>query len=102
MVKAEEATEGDWIGAFVEIPKDTCLLSYARVSSTIEDVDMAIYADDGTLQPVTYVIAPAVAPAVYAIDLALVRADDTVLGQTVCRATTSPGLSSSAVCDPVN
>jgi hypothetical protein len=48
MVTADEATEGDWRGAFVDVPKDACLLGYARVSSTIEDVDMAVYADDGT------------------------------------------------------
>lgn len=48
MVKADEASEGDWAGGFVDVPTDACLLGYARVSSTIEDVDMAIYADDGT------------------------------------------------------
>ena len=48
MVTAGEASEGDWEGAFVDVPRDSCLLGYARVSSTIEDVDLAIYADDGT------------------------------------------------------
>lgn len=48
MVRADEATEGDWLGAFVDVPKGVCLLSYARASSTIDDVDMAVFADDGT------------------------------------------------------
>ena len=46
-------------------------------------------------------VAPAVAPASYAIDVALIRADDTVLGQTSCGADTSPGRTSTAVCKPL-
>jgi hypothetical protein len=47
MVTADEATENDWVGAFVDVPHDECLLGYARASSTIDDVDLAVYADDG-------------------------------------------------------
>lgn len=47
MVTADEATEGEWIGAFVEVPKDACVLTYARASATVDDIDMALYADDG-------------------------------------------------------
>jgi len=47
MVTADEANENDWVGAFVDVPRDECLLGYARASSTIDDVDLAVYADDG-------------------------------------------------------
>jgi hypothetical protein len=46
-------------------------------------------------------IAPVVAPATYGIEVALLRADGSVLGQTTCSADTSPGLISSAVCRPL-
>ncbi len=48
MLTSQEAIEGDWAGAFVDVTADTCLLGYARVSATIEDVDMAVYAEDGS------------------------------------------------------
>lgn len=40
-------TDGDRIGAFVEIPEDLCLLAYARGSGGIDDLDMYAFADDG-------------------------------------------------------
>lgn len=49
----------------------------------------------------TITISPAVAPASYVIQVALLRSDGTVLGQTTCGAETSPGLTSSAVCQPL-
>lgn len=55
----------------------------------------------GSAEPLTVRITPAVAPASYVIDVELLRADGTVLGRTTCGAETSPGLSSSAVCKPL-
>lgn len=53
------------------------------------------------VEPVTIAISPAVAPSRYLIEVALLRSDDSVFGQTTCTADTSPGLSSSAVCQPI-
>ena len=53
------------------------------------------------VEPVTIMISPAVAPAAYSIEIALLRADGSALGQTMCSAQTSPGLTSSAVCQPL-
>lgn len=50
----------------------------------------------------TVSISPAVAPASYSIAVALLRADGTVAGQTTCGADTSPGLTSSAICQPIH
>ncbi len=50
----------------------------------------------------TITLSPAVAPASYAIAVALLRSDGTVLGQTTCGADTSPGLISTATCQPVH
>ena len=51
--------------------------------------------------PVTVQISPAVAPATYEFEVAPLRADGSVLGQTTCKATTSPGVGSSAECAPL-
>ncbi|MFO0592617.1 MAG: hypothetical protein U0441_34050 [Polyangiaceae bacterium] len=48
LVAADIASEGDRLGAFVEIPADQCLVAYARPSPTISDVDLFAYEDDGT------------------------------------------------------
>jgi hypothetical protein len=53
------------------------------------------------VEPVTISISPAVAPASYLIEVALLRDDGSVLGQTTCSAETSPGLLSAAVCQPI-
>ena len=53
------------------------------------------------LQPFTITVSPAVAPASYVIEVALLRPDGSVLGQTTCGAETSPGLTSTAVCKPI-
>ena len=50
----------------------------------------------------TVSISPAAAPASYSIEVALLRADGTVVGQTTCGADTSPGLTSSAICQPIH
>ncbi|MDP9149187.1 MAG: hypothetical protein M3O36_04495, partial [Myxococcota bacterium] len=48
LVSSAEAVPNDWVGGFVDVPSDACLLGYARGSSSIEDVDVAIYSDEGT------------------------------------------------------
>jgi hypothetical protein len=49
----------------------------------------------------TITITPAVAPASYVIQVALLRSDGTLAGETTCGAETSPGLTSSATCQPL-
>ncbi len=39
--------EGERLGAFVEIPEDMCLLAYARASSSVDDIDVVIFAEEG-------------------------------------------------------
>jgi hypothetical protein len=48
LVAAAEALDNGWVGGFVDVPRDDCLLGYARGSSSIDDVDVAIYSEDGT------------------------------------------------------
>jgi hypothetical protein len=48
MVSSAEAIENDWVGAFVDVPGDDCVLVYARGSQSIEDVDVAVYSEEGT------------------------------------------------------
>ena len=48
LVTSAEAVDNEWVGGFVDVPKEDCLLGYARGSSSIEDVDVAIYSDEGT------------------------------------------------------
>ncbi len=48
LVSSTEAIENDWIGGFVDVPRDDCLLGYARAAPSIEDVDVAIYSEEGT------------------------------------------------------
>jgi hypothetical protein len=48
LVTSAEASDNEWVGGFVDVPKDDCLLGYARGSTSIEDVDVAIYSDEGT------------------------------------------------------
>lgn len=55
----------------------------------------------GGLQPFVITVSPAAAPASYAFELALLRSDGTVFATTTCRADTSPGLTSTAACKPV-
>jgi hypothetical protein len=47
VVIAGPMSEGERVGAFVEIPKDVCLLAYARSSGALEDIDLAAFADEG-------------------------------------------------------
>lgn len=39
--------EGERLGAFVEVPRDSCLLAYGRASASLEDIDLAAFADEG-------------------------------------------------------
>lgn len=48
MISSSEAIENDWLGGFVDVPREDCLLGYARASSSIDDVDVAVYSEDGT------------------------------------------------------
>ncbi|MDP9035521.1 MAG: hypothetical protein M3O50_12005 [Myxococcota bacterium] len=48
LVSSAEAVQNDWVGGFVDVPTDACLLAYARGSASIEDVDVAIYSEEGT------------------------------------------------------
>ena len=48
LVSSSEAIENDWVGGFVDVPRDDCLLGYARGSSSIADVDVAVYSEEGT------------------------------------------------------
>lgn len=49
VVVAGAATENDWAGAFVDVPKGACLLVYARGATSIDDVDVLVYSDDGAV-----------------------------------------------------
>lgn len=53
------------------------------------------------LEPFVITVSPAVAPASYVFELALLRSDGSTFGLTTCGAETSPGLTSAAVCQPV-
>lgn len=47
VVASGPLAEGERVGAFVEIPKDVCLLAYARASASLEDIDLAAFAEEG-------------------------------------------------------
>jgi hypothetical protein len=48
IVAAGEAYEGERLGAFVDVPADACLLVYARASRSVDDLDVAVFSDEGT------------------------------------------------------
>jgi hypothetical protein len=48
LVASAEALDNGWVGGFVDVPRDDCLLGYARGAASIDDVDVAIYSEDGT------------------------------------------------------
>jgi hypothetical protein len=48
LVAAAQAVDNGWVGGFVDVPHDDCVLGYARGSSSIDDVDIAIYSEEGT------------------------------------------------------
>src|SRR5439155_18521676 len=45
---ADYATEGDRIGAFVDLDADACILALSRSSPSIADVDLYAFEDDGS------------------------------------------------------
>jgi hypothetical protein len=47
IVASGPMTEGERLGAFVEVPRDACLLAYGRSSPSLEDIDLAAFADEG-------------------------------------------------------
>jgi len=47
IVAAGPMAEGERVGAFVDVPKDACLLTYARSSASLEDIDLAAFAEEG-------------------------------------------------------
>jgi hypothetical protein len=48
IVAGGEAYEGERLGAFVDVPADACLLAYARASKSVDDLDVAVFSDEGT------------------------------------------------------
>jgi hypothetical protein len=48
VVASAQSVDNGWVGGFVDVPRDDCVLGYARGASSIDDVDVAIYAEDGT------------------------------------------------------
>jgi hypothetical protein len=52
-------------------------------------------------EPASVTISPAEAPASYVFTVTLLRADNSTLGTTTCGAETSPGVTSTAVCQPL-
>jgi hypothetical protein len=48
LVVSRQAVDNEWIGGFVTVPREACLLTYARASSSVDDVDVAVYSDEGT------------------------------------------------------
>lgn len=47
VVASGELAAGERLGGFVEVPVDRCLLVYARASRTVQDVDVALFSDEG-------------------------------------------------------
>jgi hypothetical protein len=48
LVHSAEAVDNEWVGGFVDVPAQDCLLGYARGASSIEDVDVAVSSEEGT------------------------------------------------------
>ncbi len=47
IVASGPMSEGERLGAFVDIPPDVCLLAYGRASGSLEDIDLAAFAEEG-------------------------------------------------------
>jgi hypothetical protein len=47
LVASGETVERERLGGFVVVPSGMCLLAYARASSSIDDLDVAAFADEG-------------------------------------------------------
>jgi hypothetical protein len=87
----------------------TCDDEYVTVRSTVRVGNVESAATDtrcsalgdGGLEAVSITISPAEAPASYLFSVTLLRADGSTLGSTTCGAETSPGVTSTAVCQPL-
>jgi hypothetical protein len=49
LVASGSGIPGDNVGGFVELPEERCVLLLARGSRGVEDLDLFVYADDGTI-----------------------------------------------------
>jgi hypothetical protein len=49
LVASGSGIPGDNVGGFVEVAEDRCVLVFARGSRGVEDLDVFVYADDGTI-----------------------------------------------------
>lgn len=47
IVASGPMNDGERLGAFVDVPPDACLLAYARASGSLEDIDLAAFAEEG-------------------------------------------------------
>lgn len=47
VVASGTMAEGERLGAFVEVPKEACLLVYGRAAPSLEDIDLAAFAEEG-------------------------------------------------------
>lgn len=47
VVASGPMSEGERLGAFVEVPPDACLLAYGRASASLDDIDLAAFAEEG-------------------------------------------------------
>jgi hypothetical protein len=48
LVASRQAIDNEWVGGFVNVPRDDCMLAYARGAPSIDDVDIAVYSEEGT------------------------------------------------------
>jgi hypothetical protein len=62
LVASGETVERERIGSFVLVPGNNCLLAFARGSSSIDDLDVAAFADEGS--PIASDDAPDAHPAI--------------------------------------
>ncbi len=49
VVASGPMSEGERLGAFVDVPKGACLLLYGRAADSLEDLDLAAFAEDGSV-----------------------------------------------------
>ena len=47
LLSGGEQLEGERVGGFFEAPETSCLLAYARGASTIDDLDLVAFAEEG-------------------------------------------------------
>jgi hypothetical protein len=48
LVVSAQSLDNEWLGGFVDVPRDVCVLVYARGATSIDDIDVAVYSDEGT------------------------------------------------------